>query len=501
MSNEASFTVSNAGFEADVAPRPNGSNTGILTISDWVQTGRFAAGLDIPNCGSEFQRTDVAPRISLGNGNITVSDWVQAGRYVSGLDPVTPVGGPTCNTSGPVVTVEGERRAVTAGSSGRLVQISEKPTKLGKTRTVSVVLAALGNENALGFSLNFNPAQLRYVSAKTGIDAREATLIVNADQSVTGGLRVSLALPAGQHFEKGRRQLVDISFKPLQRDSISMIGFSDQRSALEVVDSNAEQLAADFIPLTSSGKGRKNVNPINEARFFVNQSYLDFLGRTPEPQGLDFWTSQIILCGTDQRCIHERRVDISTAFFMEDEFQQTGFAIHRFYKAAFGRAPSYNEFTSELEKLNPDAAAFNSVEFAAQFMLRSEFSSMYPESLPAKVFVTRLYEQAGVRQSAKQRDAVDTLMRGRNTRAQIFFELVESKEFKSQEYNAAFVLTQYFGFLRRDPDQGGYEFWLNVLNNQQPADYRGMVCSFITSDEYQRRFGLFATRSNSDCAR
>jgi hypothetical protein len=78
-------------------------------------------------------------------------------------------------------------------------------------------------------------------------------------------------------------------------------------------------------------------------------------------------------------------------------------------------------------------------------------------------------------------------------------ELIESQSFKEREYNAAFVLMQYFGYLRRDPDQHGYEFWLNVLNNKEPGNYRGMVCSFITSSEYQHRFGKVATRSNADC--
>jgi hypothetical protein len=58
---------------------------------------------------------------------------------------------------------------------------------------------------------------------------------------------------------------------------------------------------------------------------------------------------------------------------------------------------------------------------------------------------------------------------------------------------------QYFGYLRRDPEQGGYLFWLNVLNNGQPNNYRGMVCAFITSAEYQLRFGAIVTRSNRDC--
>ena len=50
------------------------------------------------------------------------------------------------------------------------------------------------------------------------------------------------------------------------------------------------------------------------------------------------------------------------------------------------------------------------------------------------------------------------------------------------------------------PDQAGYVFWLGILNNADRNNYRGMVCAFITSTEYQRRFGSVITQSNSSCS-
>lgn len=73
-----------------------------------------------------------------------------------------------------------------------------------------------------------------------------------------------------------------------------------------------------------------------------------------------------------------------------------------------------------------------------------------------------------------------------------------ASKFKTREYNMAFVLTQYYGYLRRNSDQGGYDFWVNILNSQ-PNNFGGMVCSFLTSTEYQQRFGNAITRSNQDC--
>jgi hypothetical protein len=78
--------------------------------------------------------------------------------------------------------------------------------------------------------------------------------------------------------------------------------------------------------------------------------------------------------------------------------------------------------------------------------------------------------------------------------------VADNSVFAQAEYNSAFVLMQYFGYLRRNPDQGGYDFWLNVLNNRVPNNYRAMVCAFITSTEYQLRFGSVVTHSNAECA-
>jgi hypothetical protein len=60
-----------------------------------VKIGRIVAGLDPAPTGVAFMKADCAPRSTLGSGTLTISDWVQAGRYAAGLDPLTPVGGPT----------------------------------------------------------------------------------------------------------------------------------------------------------------------------------------------------------------------------------------------------------------------------------------------------------------------------------------------------------------------------------------------------------------------
>jgi hypothetical protein len=504
VSSTLDFTINTPGFEGDVAPRPSGNNSGSVTIADWVQLGRFAAGLDIPNCNGEFQRADVAPRDVFGGGTITLADWVQAGRYASFFDPVVPVGGPQCTAVGAPefgLSKAGRSTVETAARTGRLVQLSTGGHTVADTRVATITLEAQGNENALQFRINFLPGQLTFGSATKGMDAREATLIINPDEIAAGALEVTLALPPGEHFRKGTRELLVLTFRHLSGEDLPLIGFSNRAAEFAVVDFNAEELAANFLPLLGLDDKPLVTNPIDEARFFVNQNYLDFLSRTPEPEGLDYWTREISSCGTDSTCVHNRRVAVGVAFFMESEFQQSGYAIYRFYRAAYGAPPSYMQFQQDRSLLaNGSRRVESQLEFARQFVRRAEFQRLYPNSLSEREFVTRLFDYAGVEPGvSERREAILSLVNGNKTRAQILLEVVESDSFREREYNPAFVLMQYFGYLRRDPDEGGFDFWLNVLNHQEPGNYRGIGCAFLTSTEYQRRFAAVATRSNADC--
>jgi len=88
------------------------------------------------------------------------------------------------------------------------------------------------------------------------------------------------------------------------------------------------------------------------------------------------------------------------------------------------------------------------------------------------------------------------------SRSFVLRDVTENTATRDANYNAAFVLTEYFGYLRRSPDRGGYDFWLNVLNGSvgsDPGNYRRMVCAFITSAEYQRRFSAIVSHGNGEC--
>jgi hypothetical protein len=235
------------GFEADVAPRPNGSNDGTVTVTDWVQIGRFVSGLDTVSPGSEFQRADCAPRETLGNGAITVTDWVQAGRYVAGLDPVVPVGGPTGPSSFGQSTAMGRAVARSVASS-RELRVTNADLQIGQQGAIVIELDSEGNENALGFSLNFDPAKLQFVSASIGDDAIGAMLNVNRSQASRGRLGLAIALPAGQSFAPGSRRIIVLNFIAVARgdDGVAVISFDDRLTIRQVSDTAANAVPTVF---------------------------------------------------------------------------------------------------------------------------------------------------------------------------------------------------------------------------------------------------------------
>src|SRR3954469_26074228 len=83
---------------------------------------------------------------------------------------------------------------------------------------------------------------------------------------------------------------------------------------------------------------------INDADFFVNQQYVDFLSRFPDQSGFDFWTNQITGCAADANCIAGQRDNTSGAFFLSIEFQETGYLAERMYKVAYGDANGASTF-------------------------------------------------------------------------------------------------------------------------------------------------------------
>jgi hypothetical protein len=263
-----------------------------------------------------------------------------------------------------------------------------------------------------------------------------------------------------------------------------------------------------------------STNQIDTPDFFVRQHYRDFLNRNADASGLAFWTNVITPCGTDVGCIEAKRVNVSAAFFLSIEFQETGYLVYRTYKSSYGNlagAPvpiTLSEFLPDTQEIGQGVIVNqagweqvlenNKQAFAAEFVQRLRFASAFPTSLTPDQFVDRLFMNAGVMPSASDRAAAINEFGSATTtadiaaRARALRRVAENSALKQQEFTRAFVLMQYFGYLRRNPNDApeitldfqGYNFWLGKLDqfhgNFADAD---MVKAFLVSTEYRQRFG------------
>ncbi|MEI7902773.1 MAG: Calx-beta domain-containing protein, partial [bacterium] len=248
-------TVTIATYEADVSPRPGGN--GAIMASDWTQIGRFVVGIDQPTTAGEFQRADCAPRNpalgSYGNGQISVADWTQCGRYTVGLDPLTLAAGVTQQGSGGAGLEDGVSAGLSAEpdapAAGREVLIVDTPLDAGTTGTVPVQLNSLGDENAITFSVVFDPTKLTYAGTAKGAGLPpDSTLIKNETQSASGRVGLLAGLQPGTAFSAGARELVTISFMPAAVGGVTLtpVNMGASPTPQSVSDSVGNDLTAAF---------------------------------------------------------------------------------------------------------------------------------------------------------------------------------------------------------------------------------------------------------------
>jgi len=276
-------------------------------------------------------------------------------------------------------------------------------------------------------------------------------------------------------------------------------------------------------------------NPIDNSAFFVRQQYRDFLNREPDAPGWDFWTINITKCSgpvkqiVDQ-CIDRQRGTTSAAFFLSPEFQNTGSFVLRVYWGSLGKLPAaqcalpagllgqcrplYSDYLADMSqvargivvnnKLAPEVINANKRAFVDQFVNKAEFKALY-DALNNQQFVDKLFTTTGIVPSDSERSAlVNGLNSGTETRSSVVFKVVDGtqtvtdgalvfqttygKAFFDQEFDTAFVFMEYVGYLRRNPDQAGYDFWLAKLKSYGNWMDAEMVRAFILSPEYRQRF-------------
>jgi uncharacterized delta-60 repeat protein len=247
-------------------------------------------------------------------------------------------------------------------------------------------------------------------------------------------------------------------------------------------------------------------NPIDCADFFVRQHYRDFLSREPEPTGFEAWLRVLNDCpSSDDECRHQARITTSAGFFGSVEFQLKGYFVFRFYKVAFNRLPEYTDIAADMQSvtgLTPVEVYTRKANFTIAFAQRREFITSFG-LLSNGEYVTALLARHGLlavttpdpaqpdlgaKVTLTHSDLVNRLTAGTLTRSQVLRAVADSDEVFAAEFNKAFVAMQYYGYLRRTPEELGYNDWLNYLN-AHPQDFREMVRGFVDSIEYRRRFG------------
>jgi len=270
-------------------------------------------------------------------------------------------------------------------------------------------------------------------------------------------------------------------------------------------------------------------NPIDATRNFVRQNYLDFLNRAPDASGDNFWSNQIDSCGANAACVQFKRVNTSGAFFLSIEFRDTGYFVYRLNKAAFGYLPDnpvtgarpvpvrYEDFMPDTQKIGEGLVvnspgweqklAANRHAFLLDFVSRSgasggrAFLDKFPLGKSAAEIIDTLFTNAGVQPTASERQTLVNQLAvnpdSTQLRAAALEAVADHPRLQQQERSRAFVLMQYFGYLRRNPDDApeekrnfdGYGFWLGKLDDNGGDFVRAeMVKAFLESTEYRQRF-------------
>jgi Calx-beta domain len=274
--------------------------------------------------------------------------------------------------------------------------------------------------------------------------------------------------------------------------------------------------SATSTTITIADNDSTATNPFNTNAFFVRQQYLDFLFREPDTGGFNDWLSLLNNCqpnqgglGSDPAC---DRVHVSSGFFRSTEFGERGYFAYRFYHGPLGRRPNFAEFVPDMRRLGGFLTSAEQeaarAAFVADFMQKPEFQAIYAgltDAAHAAQFIAKLEEKAQVTLPATtttlpgqppqygRQELINKMASGEFTAAQTLRAFIEQKVVFDAFFFRAFVAMQYFGYLLRDPEDAGYNDWVDVLTNGRgpipPGDFRHLIFGFVWSVEYRQRFG------------
>ena len=246
-------------------------------------------------------------------------------------------------------------------------------------------------------------------------------------------------------------------------------------------------------------------NPTDDALFYVKQQYRDLLGREADATGLEYWIQQIDQCGEDAACRRTRRLSVSVSLLSGTEFSNGGALIHRLYRIALGRSPRFAEFQENANHLLATRAEALT-RLVLELVKLEEFGMRYPRDLTGEQFVDLLLKnvnETAIVDLASERSSLIGLFNGADSgRALIIRQVAEHYAIVKAEHDRAFVLMQYFGYLRLDPNEQTLNSKLAELESKSRNDqhrYESVTCAFVNSADYQNRFGMVPTHNPLEC--
>jgi hypothetical protein len=511
---------------------------GLLAVGSFVEVkGTLRSDGSVDATEIEVERSATAERPvptfelhgtveQLPNTAGLVGDWVVSGRTVHVTSSTLIRPGASAVSVGSFVEVEGMLR-----TDNTIDASSVEVERAQGNGQLTPFFALFGTVELLPATSNFVgdwvvSGRTIHVSTGAQILANHRPLVVGSFVRVVGTLRPDGSVDATQIQVKrsddtGRRvnffemfgtvesapasgQVGDYRISGMTVHTTSATHFAPKDKTVAV--GSRVKVVGNLLPDgTLSADAIVVQGDIDDSKDFVTTHYDDFLSRDPDDPGRDFWTHNIEQCGDDTNCRRLMRINTSAAFFLSIEFQQTGFFIERLYVETFGRLPRLSEFLADVKTISEgvvvgqpgwqDKLEANTQAFVNDWVQHPAFVALYGQMTNAQ-FVDALLANSGVKLTDAQRSALITgLNDGTQTRAQVVRQIAEDNAFSHREYNRAFVLMQYFGYLRRDPDDApdgnmrGFNFWLSKLD-QFGGNYVNaeMVRAFIESAEYRNRF-------------
>lgn len=516
-----------------------GGTTNVLPSGVTVPNKTWKVVLILPVGDNDVSRVDASTRtIAVIMPNIDSIRPDQWQKYLATIDQVETLTGYNFFSNVPAPTQDVIEPKLDSGNDTAPTTVG-KNLAVGNNHDLAITLTATdfnvnnvftftvvspvqhGTLSGSGANLSYHPNSgyigpdsFTFKANDGALDSNTSTINIDvtaptaANGIVTGRLTDSNGAPiAGAIINlsgtQNRRFITDVNgnyrFEQVETAGFYTVTPSLSSYSFEPASRSFNQLGLNTQALFTGSLVSNAPNSIDTPEFFVRQHYLDFLGREPDEGGFNFWSDQILSCGTDAACSEQRAINVSAAYFFSIEFQQTSGLVDSLYRASYGRQPLFAEFMPDAQVVSqaivvggPDWAAkltANKNAFIASWLERPEFRAAY-DGLSNGQYVDKLLNHTNITFSSSERSAlVNGLNSGALGRAEALRRIVEDERFVTAKRTEMFVMMEYFGYLRRDPDAAGYKFWLDKLNQHNGNfEQAEMVKAFIVSAEYRNRF-------------